>query len=110
MRIIESGGPSSTSHSDLRVSNARVRPLSTLTLRGALRKYLFHGIELRLNRLLALGDADGIVEDSRFRVVGVRLLGGLQLVQVEHLINDLLLLRFWLAGGERRHGSGCDWE
>jgi hypothetical protein len=77
------------------------------TLRDTLLKDLGHAIKLRLNRLLALRNANGIVENSGIRVVGVSLLGRLQLVQVEHFIDDLLLFRLWLASCKGRHGSGC---
>jgi len=67
-------------------------------------------IELRHDRFLALGDTDGIVKDSGLRIVRVRFLGGFQLVQVEHLVNDLLLIGVRLACCEGRHVSGCDWK
>lgn len=60
-------------------------------------KELGHAVELALDAVQALSNADGIVEDGVFGVMGVGLLAGLCLVEAENIIDDLLLVRIGLA-------------
>ena len=54
-----------------------------------------HAVELRLDAVEAAGDGDGVVEDGILGVVGVGLVRGLELVEAEDIIDDLLISSVW---------------
>lgn len=71
--------------------------LQTLCL--TTRKDLGHAVELRHDAFLALCDADRVMEDGSLGIVGVALLVGLCLVELQDIGDELLLLRSGLSGG-----------
>lgn len=63
------------------------------TLGIATRKDLGHSIELRHDALLALGNTDRIMKDSRLGIMSITLLIRIQLVQLQYISDELLLFR-----------------
>lgn len=69
------------------------------TFSNAFGEELWHAIKLALDAIQAASDTDRIVEDGVLGIMRICLLAGLELVEAENIIDDLLLLASRLAGG-----------
>lgn len=61
-------------------------------------EYLRHAVELTHDALLALGDADRVVEDGIFSVMRVHLMRRIEAVELEDIVYELLFLLRGLLG------------
>lgn len=52
-----------------------------------------HAVELRPDAVETFGDGDGVVEDGVGGIVAVGLLGGVELVELQDVVDELLLGR-----------------